>query len=162
MHRGRRVTTRICPVLLVSKHMTDVHNEVFDVRLCKYCGRRCSKHNLMMYHLYTKHGLKPPASYNFPKCNLCPYIALSTQKLAQHKKHHDSKEMQCQECKLAFTSQQTLTAHIQIMGHCTKPGKPSYDCQYCTKKLHSAINLFSHIKNSHLKEAEKGWHGQFR
>ncbi|KAJ8952872.1 hypothetical protein NQ318_006488 [Aromia moschata] len=140
---------------LYRKHMTDVHNEVFDIRLCKYCGRRCGKHNLMMYHLYTKHGLKPPASYNFPKCDQCPYIALSAQKLTQHKMQHDPNEMQCLDCKLAFTSQQTLTAHIQITGHFNKAGRSSYDCQYCTKKLQSAINLFSHIKNSHLKEARR-------
>lgn len=59
---------------LYRKHMTDIHEEVFDIRLCKYCGQKCSKPNLMMYHLYTKHGLKPPAIYIFPKCDQCPYI----------------------------------------------------------------------------------------
>lgn len=62
---------------LYRKHMTDVHNETFDTRLCKYCGQFCGKHNLMMYHLYTKHGLKPPTTYNFPKCDQCPYIGNS-------------------------------------------------------------------------------------
>ncbi|KAJ8961952.1 hypothetical protein NQ314_005854 [Rhamnusium bicolor] len=140
---------------LYRKHMTDVHCEVFDLRLCKYCGRRCGKHNLMMYHLYTKHGLKPPTSYNFPKCDQCPYIALSAAKLTQHKLQHGPNEMQCLDCKLAFASQQSLAAHVQITGHFNKAGKSSYDCQYCAKKLQSAINLFSHIKNSHLKEAKR-------
>lgn len=63
--------------------------------------------------------------------------------------------MQCFECKLAFSSQSTLTAHLQITGHLSRTGKTSFDCQYCTKKLQSAINLFSHIKNTHFKDAKR-------
>lgn len=63
--------------------------------------------------------------------------------------------MQCIDCHLAFTSQQTLTSHLQITGHFNQNGHSSFDCQYCTKRLQSAINLFSHIKNSHLKEAKR-------
>ncbi|KAG5875823.1 hypothetical protein JTB14_008137 [Gonioctena quinquepunctata] len=140
---------------LYRKHMTDVHNEIFDASLCKYCGRKCSNHNLMMYHLYTKHALKPPSSYNFPKCDRCPYIALSSARLNKHKHSHNPNEIQCQDCKLAFTNSQTLTCHIRVTGHYNKPGRVSYDCQYCMKKLQSAINLFTHIKNSHLKEGKR-------
>lgn len=63
--------------------------------------------------------------------------------------------MQCAECKLAFTSQATLTSHIQITGHHNRTGKTSFDCQYCTKKLQSSINLFSHIKNTHFRDAKR-------
>lgn len=63
--------------------------------------------------------------------------------------------MQCVECKLAFSSPTTLTAHLQITGHLNRSARSSYDCQYCTKKLQSAINLFSHIKNTHFKEANR-------
>ncbi|KAJ8917979.1 hypothetical protein NQ315_011432 [Exocentrus adspersus] len=140
---------------LYRKHMTDVHHESFDPQLCKYCGQWCGKHRLMLYHLYTKHGLKPPASYDFPICDQCPFIALSKQKLLQHKQYHDPEEMQCVSCRLAFTSQQTLNTHIQITGHVTREGTNKHDCQYCTKRLQSTLNLFTHIKNSHLKEAKR-------
>ncbi|XP_044261729.1 centrosome-associated zinc finger protein CP190 [Tribolium madens] len=138
---------------LYRKHMTDVHNEKFDAKLCKYCGHRCSKHNLLMYHLHTKHGMKPPPNYNFPKCDQCPFIALSPHLLAKHKLKHDKNEIQCVECKLTFTSQTTLTSHIQITGHTGKSNKNNYDCQYCTKRYQSGVNLFSHVRLQHRNEA---------
>lgn len=60
--------------------------------------------------------------------------------------------MRCRECDLAFNNQTTLTTHLQITGHLNKTGRKSYDCQYCTKKLQSSINLFNHLKNTHLKD----------
>lgn len=80
---------------------------------------------------------------------------LCESKLILHKQKHQPNEMQCAECKLAFTNQSTLTSHLQITGHLNRSGRCSFDCQYCTKKLQSAINLFSHIKNSHFKDAKK-------
>jgi hypothetical protein len=138
---------------LYRKHMTDVHNEKFDPKLCKYCGHRCNKHNLLMYHLYTKHGMKPPPDYNFPKCDQCPFIALSSTILGKHKLRHGKNEIQCSECKLAFTSQATLTSHVQITGHTGKSTKNNYDCQYCTKRYQSGVNLFSHVRLQHRNEA---------
>lgn len=84
------------------------------------------------------------------------FTALSETVLILHKEKHQASEMQCIECKLAFTNQSTLTAHLQITGHHNnRSGRFSFDCQYCTKKLQSAINLFSHIKNTHFKDAKK-------
>ncbi|CAH1119003.1 unnamed protein product [Phaedon cochleariae] len=140
---------------LYRKHMTDSHNETFDANLCKYCGKRCGTDNLMLYHLYTKHALKPPAGSNFPKCDRCPFIAQSNARLDQHKEMHKPNEMQCQDCKLAFSSSHALGAHVRVTSHYNKPGKVSFDCQYCMKKLQSAINLFTHIKNSHLREGKR-------
>lgn len=140
---------------LYRKHMTDVHDEVFDAQLCKYCGRRCRTHNLMVYHLYTKHTLKPPSSYNFPKCNKCAYIAISPTKLLKHKELHDETEMQCQDCQLAFLSAQHLATHVRMTGHYSKPGKVCYDCQYCMKKLQSGIALFIHVRKCHIMEAKR-------
>ncbi|XP_057655299.1 centrosome-associated zinc finger protein CP190 isoform X2 [Diorhabda carinulata] len=140
---------------LYRKHMTDVHDEVFDAQLCKYCGRRCRTHNLMVYHLYTKHTLKPPSSYNFPKCNKCAYIAISPAKLLKHKELHDENEMQCQDCQLAFLSAQYLATHVRMTGHYSKPGKVCYDCQYCMKKLQSGIALFTHVRKCHITEAKR-------
>lgn len=83
------------------------------------------------------------------------FAALSDSKLVLHKERHLDNEMQCVECKLAFTNQTTLTTHLQITGHLTRSGRASFDCQYCTKKLQSPINLFSHIKNTHFKDAKR-------
>lgn len=138
---------------LYKKHMTDVHSEKFDPKLCKYCGHRCNKHNLLMYHLYTKHGMRPPPAYTFPKCDHCPYIALSAAILERHKLRHGKNEMQCVECKLAFNSLHSLTSHMQITGHTGKTNKTNFDCQYCTKRVQSGVNLFSHVKSEHRNEA---------
>ncbi|CAH1112970.1 unnamed protein product [Psylliodes chrysocephalus] len=140
---------------LYRKHMTDMHDEVFDARLCKYCGHKCGNHNLMMYHMYTKHALKPPSAYNFPSCEKCPYVALNVDRLNKHVLLHYPNEIQCQDCKLAFASTPALSAHIRMTGHYNKPGRVSYDCQYCMKKLQSAITLMSHIRKAHLSEGKR-------
>ncbi|KAK5650591.1 hypothetical protein RI129_001620 [Pyrocoelia pectoralis] len=140
---------------LYRKHMTDMHHEKFDSRLCKYCGHKTTKHNLLMYHQYTRHGIRPPPAYKFPKCNSCPYIALSETLLIKHKLNHSKHELQCIECKVAFTNQQALNSHSLITGHNGKLGKNSFDCQYCTKKFHSGSTLFTHIKMQHREEARR-------
>lgn len=140
---------------LYRKHMTDVHNEKFDSRMCKYCGHKSSKHNMLMYHLYTKHGVKPPPAYNFPKCNQCQYIALTEALLIKHKLNHAKFELQCPECKVAFNAQRSLMSHMEITGHSGKSGKTNYDCQYCTKHYQTGANLFSHIKMHHREEAKR-------
>lgn len=140
---------------LYRKHLTDVHNEKFDSRLCKFCGHKSTKHNMLMYHQYTKHGIKPPAAYNFPKCNQCPYIAITESLLIKHKQNHSKFDLQCHECKVAFNNQHSLTTHVQITGHTGKSGKTNFDCQYCTKRCHLAAELFSHIKMQHRKEGRR-------
>lgn len=140
---------------LYRKHMTDVHNEKFDSRMCKFCGHKSSKHNMLMYHMYTKHGVKPPAAYNFPKCSQCNYVALTEALLIKHKLNHTRYEMQCLECKIAFTSLYALEHHIKVSGHSKKFGKTNYGCQYCPKKYQSGANLFSHIKLQHSQAAKR-------
>ncbi|CAG9857961.1 unnamed protein product [Phyllotreta striolata] len=140
---------------LYRKHMTDVHDEVFDQRLCKYCGRRCPDQELMLYHMYIKHALKPPLGHNFPVCDKCPYIALNIDKLDKHRLTHNSNEIQCQDCKLAFDSTLHLSSHIRITGHYNKPGKAAYDCQYCMKKLQSGLDLMAHLRRTHANESKR-------
>ncbi|KAF5283555.1 hypothetical protein FQA39_LY17301 [Lamprigera yunnana] len=134
---------------LYRKHMTDVHNGKFDSQMCKFCGHKCSKHNMLMYHLYTKHGVKPPPAYTFPKCSHCPYIALSETIMAKHEANHNK----CVECNVTFTNEKVLTAHMRLTGHSGKTGKNNFDCQYCGKKFQSALTLFTHIKVIHRDEA---------
>ena len=107
---------------LYRKHMTDVHDEKFDSRMCKFCGYQALKHNMMMYHQFTRHGIRPPAAYNFPKCNRCPYVALTENLLVKHKMNHSKFDLQCIECKVAFNNNNSLASHIQITGHTGKSG----------------------------------------
>lgn len=140
---------------LYRKHMTDVHREKFDSRMCKFCGHKSNKHNMLMYHMYTKHGVKPPPAYSFPKCNQCHYIALTEALLIKHKLNHTKFELQCSECKVAFSSQYSLDNHVHLTGHTGKFGRTNYDCQYCAKQYQSGANLFSHIKMQHREEAKR-------
>ncbi|XP_018323314.1 centrosome-associated zinc finger protein CP190 [Agrilus planipennis] len=138
---------------LYRKHMTDLHNEKFDPRLCKYCGHKYSKYDLLLYHQYTKHGIKPPSSHDFPKCNQCPYIAITENYLAKHQMNHTKFDVQCPECKVTFSSRHNFNAHVRITGHTGKSDSVSYDCQYCIKKFQNDSTLFSHIKMLHRDEA---------
>lgn len=140
---------------LYRKHMTDVHNEKFDPRMCKYCGRQFLKNNLLMYHQYTKHGVKPPIAYKFPKCDQCPYISLSEALLIRHKANHTKFELKCSECMVTFKNQMALNLHMEIIGHSGKSGKPNYECQYCTKKFSSEDVLFAHIRLNHRDDARR-------
>ncbi|CAH1973010.1 unnamed protein product [Acanthoscelides obtectus] len=140
---------------LYRKHMQDVHNVEFDISLCKFCGKKCVKENVMAYHLYTKHGYKTSSSISFPKCDLCPYVAISIPKLASHHASHKPQERQCPCCKLAFTSNQSLALHVQLTAHRDKQVRTSCECQYCNKKTYSSIGLLLHLKSNHLKEAKR-------
>nr|CAD7403254.1 unnamed protein product [Timema poppensis] len=52
---------------LYRHHLQDVHMEKIDARICEHCGHRASKRNLLLYHLYTKHGVFPPRNCQFPR-----------------------------------------------------------------------------------------------
>ncbi|KAJ8679606.1 hypothetical protein QAD02_015393 [Eretmocerus hayati] len=73
------------------RHMQDVHDEKFDPRVCEHCGFKASKRNILMYHLYTKHNVPPPKNMSFPKCKLCPYVALSESLMVRHQLNHKHK-----------------------------------------------------------------------
>ncbi|XP_017787155.1 PREDICTED: centrosome-associated zinc finger protein CP190 [Nicrophorus vespilloides] len=140
---------------LYRKHMTDVHHEKFDSKMCKYCGHQFVKQNLLMYHQLTKHSVKPPAGYEFPKCQQCPYTALSDAHLEKHKLIHTNYEFQCKVCKVCFNSDTSLKQHTQITGHSAMAGRLNYDCQYCTKNFQTAGHLFIHLRSAHREEAER-------
>ncbi|XP_050304129.1 centrosome-associated zinc finger protein CP190 isoform X2 [Anthonomus grandis grandis] len=139
---------------LFRKHMSDQHQMEFDSSLCKYCGKKCTKENYMVYHLYTKHGLKPAKPYVFPKCSKCPFIAVTDERLQEHMRNHGPDEVQCRNCQLGFHTNEDLVLHQRIVGH-TKVIKSILDCAYCQKKLQSPVTLFTHIRAQHLKEARR-------
>ncbi|XP_066140856.1 centrosome-associated zinc finger protein Cp190 isoform X1 [Euwallacea fornicatus] len=139
---------------LFRKHMTDQHQIAFDSSLCKYCGKRCGTDHLMIYHLYTKHGLKPPRNTAFPSCSKCPFIAPTTERLQEHVQTHGNQEVQCPNCYLGFFSKKDLQGHLQIAGHSSR--KTSIlDCAYCLKKLQNPVTLFTHVRSQHMKEARR-------
>lgn len=77
-------------------------------------------------------------------------------KLLQHQKTHQPEDSQCQDCKLAFTSQLQLVNHMRATQHNnSNPTLTKYDCQYCTKRSPSTLSLLSHVKQVHLKEATR-------
>lgn len=76
--------------------MKDVHGERIDARICEYCGQKASKRNLLLFHMYTKHGIQPPKNCTFPHCDRCDYVALSESLLTKHKQNHEvNKEFRC-------------------------------------------------------------------
>ncbi|CAG9772523.1 unnamed protein product [Ceutorhynchus assimilis] len=139
---------------LFRKHMADQHHMEFDATLCKYCGKKCVKENHMTYHLYTKHGLKPPRDVVFPKCSKCPFIAVTNERLKEHMKIHSKDNIQCPGCQLGFLSKKELSNHQHISRHTNKVCT-IFECTYCKKKLQSPVTLFTHVRAQHIKQAAR-------
>lgn len=107
----------------------EVHNEKVDVRICEHCGYHANKRNLLLYHLYKVHGIPPPPSCKFPKCDQCNHISLSEVLLAKHKNTHvnTSKDYQCSMCLAYFKTQSTLQLHLENSQRCNPRRKVCTD-----------------------------------
>ncbi|PNF41138.1 hypothetical protein B7P43_G04229 [Cryptotermes secundus] len=140
---------------LYRRHLQDVHMEKIDARICEHCGHRASKRNLLLYHLYTKHGVPPPRNCQFPKCDQCDYVALSESLLIKHRNNHsNNKEFVCKVCNATFKSNGALQGHMQTNLH-SDPSKKLYDCPFCQKPFVRNINLKAHIRTSHKEVIRK-------
>ncbi|XP_068965845.1 centrosome-associated zinc finger protein Cp190 isoform X1 [Bombus flavifrons] len=144
------------------RHMQDVHDEKFDMRICEHCGYKAIKRNILMYHLYTKHNVPPPKSMSFPKCQACSYVALSEAFLARHQINHNHRpasrqhsssieEIQCMQCSQTFKDVTELTTHEINTGHGNLPDgkKKGHRCTHCGKVFVQATNLQVHIDCVH-------------
>ena len=61
----------------------------------------------MLFHLFTVHGVPPPAHTKFPQCEECDYVALTASIMRKHlQKHQEGSENQCRVCSEPFASQQ--------------------------------------------------------
>ncbi|XP_071449665.1 uncharacterized protein [Hetaerina americana] len=137
------------------KHLQDVHMEKIDARICEHCGHKASKRNLLLYHLYTRHGVPPPRNCQFPKCDQCDYVALSESLLIKHRNNHsNSRDFVCKVCNASFKSNGALQGHIQANLH-GDPTKKKYECPYCRKPFVRNINLKAHIRSSHKEIARQ-------
>jgi len=137
------------------RHLQEVHMEKIDARICEHCGHRASKRNLLLYHLYTKHGVQPPRNVTFPKCDQCEYVALSESLLIKHRNNHsNAKDFVCKVCNAGFKSNGALQGHIQANLH-SDPLKKKYECPYCHKIFIRHINLKTHVRSAHKDIAEK-------
>lgn len=132
------------------KHLKEVHNEKVDVRICEHCGHHANKRNLLLYHLYKVHGIPPPPSLKFPKCDQCNHISLSEVLLAKHKNTHAnaSKDFQCSMCLAYFKSQSTLQFHLENNQRCN-PHRKTFKCPVCSKDFEIQISLKNHIRSDH-------------
>ena len=140
---------------LYRRHLQDVHMEKIDARICEHCGHRASKRNLLLYHLYTKHGVPPPRNCQFPKCDQCDYVALSESLLIKHRNNHsNNKEFVCKVCNATFKSNGALQGHMQTNLH-SDPAKKLYECPFCQKPFVRNINLKAHIRTSHKEVIRK-------
>ena len=63
----------------------------------------------MLFHLFTVHGVPPPAHTKFPQCEECDYVALTASIMRKHlQKHQEGSENQCRVCGEPFASQQVI------------------------------------------------------
>lgn len=138
------------------RHLVDVHHEKPVPTICEHCGLKSAKRNYLLHHLLTKHGVEPPPSYKFPKCNLCNYIALTEGYLVKHKlTHSDVRNFRCNVCSATFNTSNNLLAHIQKTGHkYTAERRTDLQCVYCLKMFMREANLYAHLKTNHKSAAK--------
>lgn len=150
---GRPISFPSYPVF--RKHLVRVHEEKIDIRICEHCGHKSTKRNYLYYHLYTKHGIKPPSSIHFPKCSHCEYIALNDALLSKHKLNHTKlSEFACNQCTACFKTKQTLISHMAQTGHKICPNiKESQQCIYCKKLFLREANMYAHVRSVHKEQA---------
>lgn len=74
-------------------HLTKIHKQKIDPRICEHCGHRANERDNLHYHILIEHNLKPPNDLQFPKCELCTFIAFDQTALCKHKERdHQSLE----------------------------------------------------------------------
>lgn len=111
------------------RHLVEKHNEKEDTRVCEHCGHFSVRKSLQIHHMYTKHDIKPPAEFKFPKCGECGFIATTDIHLKRHKTH--------EKC-----------------GNKPLGSKPSvnYTCHECMRTFRSSLMLKGHLRNFHKTE----------
>ncbi|VVC42127.1 BTB/POZ domain,Zinc finger C2H2-type,SKP1/BTB/POZ domain [Cinara cedri] len=108
------------------RHLVEKHNEKEDTRVCEHCGHFSVRKSLQVHHMYTKHGIQPPADFKFPKCEYCGFVATTEVHLKRHKTLD----------KCGSKSQVSKSgAH--------------YTCNKCSQEFRSSLMLKGHLRNFH-------------
>lgn len=130
------------------KHLVDVHNEKPISNICEYCGLKSQKRNYLVHHQLTKHGVEPPARYNFPRCNYCPYVALNEPLMVKHKlTHSEVKSLRKNMLLMSLYSQKKGTKFRGVR-------KNDLQCIYCLRNFLRENNLYAHLKTDHKEIAK--------
>lgn len=111
------------------RHLVEKHNEKEDTRICEYCGHFSVRKSLQIHHMYTKHDIKPPSEFKFPKCDHCGFVATTDVHLKRHKTND--------KC-----------------GSKPQVSKPdvNYTCPECARTFRSSLMLKGHLRNFHKVE----------
>lgn len=144
-------------------HLIQTHGLKPDSQACEYCGHRAVKRNHMLFHLFTVHGVPPPAHTKFPQCEECDYVALTASIMRKHlQKHQEGSENQCRVCSEPFASQQNLQQHLHGTGHLRGHVRNNpCPAEGCNREFARGMNLKAHIRTCHKDLAkqmdEDGW-----
>lgn len=113
--------------LIFRRHLVVKHNEKEDTRVCEHCGHFSVRKSLQVHHMYTKHGIQPPAEFKFPKCEHCGFIATTE----VHLKRHQTLEK--------------CGSKLQV----SKLEVNNYSCNECSRTFRSSLMLKGHLRNFH-------------
>lgn len=141
------------------KHFKDIHTKSNCVFVCGICQYRSDRQIMHSYHQYVRHGIETRTdsnnsgeggelAYNFPKCTICSFIAMTELQLDRHRLKHYSTQIQCLHCKTFLSSETNFSAHLQSTQH-TSPMHKLYICTYCAKDFIDESNLLTHLKFIH-------------
>jgi len=160
---GQNAALRLKTYYEYRTHLIQNHGFKADSQACEFCGHRAVKRNHMLFHLFTVHGVPPPAHTKFPQCDECDYVALTASIMRKHQlKHQEGSENQCRVCGEPFPAQQSLQHHLHITGH-LRGHMRNNPCpaEGCNREFARGMNLKAHIRTCHKDLArqldEEGW-----
>ena len=160
MHSGRKINCQHCNEVSDSKYENMEHMKSHATQQCLSCDYKCFSSKALRVHIRRNHETKKPGvqstlitmdtediSKKHRKCDLCPFVAKSNEKLKNHKRcvHEMKKVNQCPKCPVSFKGAADLRRHIKGVHDKLKDNL----CPKCPWAFSHISDLNKHIKNSH-------------
>ncbi len=175
IHIGRReYLCNICSKVLSSadgyRRHRNLHSEKYK---CETCNRKFRSLHSLREHCISKHS--EGTDGEIFTCETCSKEFRSKLQLQHHIRNHEERTHMCQVCKISFSFEEQLTAHMKIheedrkfkckicglgfdipksfRNHMrTHNGIKPYRCMFCNKDFFSPTPLNIHVRSLHLGE----------
>ncbi|CAG9133816.1 unnamed protein product [Plutella xylostella] len=154
IHHIRQKPERMCSICSekfytlpeLKQHITQHGPD--EKHVCHICDKTFDTHKQFAKHIKSYTHLRkadPNVRFNF-QCQECDFTSQTNRDMEHHVNitHFKSKPYVCDVCSKAFTTQNTLTAHLGI-----HTGVKRHQCEICEAKYSSATGLKKHVYRQH-------------